>query len=154
MGNYHTASGRLVNRTRYRPPDTIVGMGAKLKQKPLKQILWESVLALMIQEFGQENLTRLVGKTKIGPGTATRIKNRDTSIGLDVLEKVAAGFGVQPWELLFPADDQEKFLEICRAWEQATPMQREMFAITARAIRQAHESDTDRARGAVPPRSG
>jgi transcriptional regulator with XRE-family HTH domain len=153
MGNYHTASGRLVNRTRYKPVYTMGSMGARPKHKPPKQILWESVLSLMRQEFGRENLTKLVGKAKIGPGTASRIKNRDTSVGLDVLEKVASAFGVQPWQLLFPAEDQQKFLEICRAWEQATESQREMFAITAKALLQ-HATDADRPRGAVPSRSG
>jgi hypothetical protein len=68
----------------------------------VKEVLWANVRALMVHKYGDENLTRLAHDAKIGPGTATRIKKADTSVGLDVLEKVAKSFGVEPWHLLVP----------------------------------------------------
>jgi hypothetical protein len=56
----------------------------------------------MRHHWGEENLTRLSREAKIGPGTCTRIKEQETSVGLDVLEKVAAAFDLQAWHLLTP----------------------------------------------------
>lgn len=68
-----------------------------------KSVLWANVKARMQALYGKENLTRLVAESGIGPGTATRIKEQRTSVGLDVLEKIAKPLKVQPWELLNPA---------------------------------------------------
>ncbi len=65
-------------------------------------VLWANVRALMVNRWGKENLTQLALAAKIGPGSATRIKEQKTSVGLDVLEKVAKAFGLQPWQLLVP----------------------------------------------------
>jgi transcriptional regulator with XRE-family HTH domain len=59
----------------------------------------------MDHRWGGENLTRLAREAKIGPGTSTRLKNQDTSVGLNVLEKLATAFRVKPWQLLVPAFD-------------------------------------------------
>ena len=67
-----------------------------------KNILWTNVLALMEHHYERENLTRLARETKIGPGTTTRIKVQNTSVGIEVLELIADRFGVQPWQLLAP----------------------------------------------------
>lgn len=56
----------------------------------------------MTYHYGRENLNRLAKGAKIGPGSATRIKEAKTSVGLDVLEKVAKHFKVAAWELLHP----------------------------------------------------
>ena len=70
-----------------------------------KQVLWENVSALMKRDFGKENLTAFAKKAGIGPGTATRIKEQTTSVGLDVLDVVAKSFRVKPWHLLLPRLD-------------------------------------------------
>lgn len=72
---------------------------------PAKAVLWANVQALMDARYGKENLTRLAADAKIGPGTATRIKEQRTSIGLDVLEQIAQAFGIEPWQLLVPGMD-------------------------------------------------
>ena len=72
-----------------------------------KTVLWKNVLALMIYHWGGENLPRLSREAKIGPGTASRIKASETSVGLDVLQKVADAFHVQPWQLLVPEMDPQ-----------------------------------------------
>ena len=72
-----------------------------------KTVLWRNVLALMVKKYGKENLTRFANEAHIGPGTATRMKDQATSVGVDVLEKAAEVFGVEPWQLLLP-DGQPK----------------------------------------------
>lgn len=52
--------------------------------------------------YGKENLTQLIEDSRVGPGTVTRIKGQETSVGIDVLEKIAAALGVEPWHLLHP----------------------------------------------------
>ncbi len=88
------------NRIRYAERPTISGMAGGAKS--LKEVLRDNVVALMEHRYGKTNLNRLGREAKIGPGSATRIKEAKTSIGLDVLEKVAEHFKVQPWELLLP----------------------------------------------------
>lgn len=73
----------------------------------VKRVLWENVSALMDKHYGGENLTRLARETKCGPGTATRIKERKTSVGIDVLTKIASAFQLQPWQLLVPGFDPD-----------------------------------------------
>ena len=67
-----------------------------------KQILWENVSTLMVHHWGKENLSELSRKAKVGLATCDRIKKRETSVGTDVLEKVADVFGLQAWHLLTP----------------------------------------------------
>lgn len=67
-----------------------------------KATLWQNVSALMRHHWHGENLTRLARESGIGPGTATRMKEQRTSVGIDVLEKVARVFDLQAWHLLTP----------------------------------------------------
>ena len=73
-----------------------------MPKSPLKSVLWANVSTLMRHKYGRENLTRLAADCGLGPGTATRIKEQRTSIGLDVMERIAAKFGIDPWQLLVP----------------------------------------------------
>lgn len=70
-----------------------------------KRLLWNAVLALMQKHYGGENLSRLARDCKIGPGTATRLKQGETSVGLEIIDKIAKHFHVQSWELLVPDFD-------------------------------------------------
>lgn len=72
----------------------------RMGKSTTKTVLWENVLTLMERAYGSENLTRLARDTHIGPGSASRIKAQETSVGVDVLEKIAEKFEVQPWQLL------------------------------------------------------
>jgi transcriptional regulator with XRE-family HTH domain len=70
-----------------------------------KKLLWKSVEALMLKHYGEENLSRLSRDCKIGPGTATRLKQAETSVGLEIIDKIAKHFQVSSWELLVPNFD-------------------------------------------------
>lgn len=68
----------------------------------MKRVIWENLTALMESHWGAVNLNQLAREAGIGPASVTRIKNQETSIGIDVLEKLASIFDLQPWQLLVP----------------------------------------------------
>lgn len=70
-----------------------------------RRVIWASVAALMAHHWGGENLQRLAREAGIGPASCSRLKAQQTSVGVELLEKVAAIFGVQAWQLLVPGFD-------------------------------------------------
>ena len=70
-----------------------------------RRVLWANVLALMEHHWAGENLTRLAREAKVGPGTCTRIKEQQTSVGVEIVDKIAALFGLDSWQLLVPGLD-------------------------------------------------
>ena len=67
-----------------------------------RRVLWTNLTALMDHHWEGENLTRLAREAKIGPGSATRMKQQTTSVGIELLDKVGRVFGVEAWQLLVP----------------------------------------------------
>ncbi len=59
----------------------------------------------MVKHWGGENLSRLAREAKIGPGSTTRLKNRQEGTGIDLVAKVAGVFGLQAWQILMPGLD-------------------------------------------------
>ena len=68
----------------------------------MAQVLWDNVSALMVHHWQEENLNKLARKAKIGPATAQRIKDRQTAVRIDTVERVAMAFDLKPWQLLMP----------------------------------------------------
>jgi hypothetical protein len=73
-----------------------------VKRPDPRLALRDNVLALQQHHYGRENLSRLARDAGIGPGSATRIKVAETSVGLEVIDKIAAAFNLDPWQLLVP----------------------------------------------------
>ena len=67
--------------------------------------LWASVRALMIFDFGEENQLKFSERTKIGLGTVGRIKQQTTSVGLEIVDRIAATYNLSGWQLLVPGFD-------------------------------------------------
>ncbi|MBD9407155.1 helix-turn-helix domain-containing protein [Acidovorax sp. ACV02] len=97
MSSESTAFGRSFQPN----SDSILSYRIRM-DRDSKHILWQNVSALMQRDYGKENLTALSKNAHIGPGTVTRIKEQETSVGLDVLDKVARAFKIEPWQLLQP----------------------------------------------------
>jgi hypothetical protein len=76
-----------------------------MKRPDPRHVLRDNVLALMHARFGQENLSRLAREAKIGPGSCTRIKEAATSVGLEVIDKIASRYDYDAWQLLVPGFD-------------------------------------------------
>ena len=72
-----------------------------------RPVLWRNVSALMRKKYGKENLNQLAREAKFGPATSTRIKEQSTSVGIDVLDKIATVFGIEPRQLLDERFDVE-----------------------------------------------
>jgi len=68
----------------------------------IKNVLWDNVSALMDSRYKKENLTQMAKDSGVGNGTMTRIKNQETSVGIDTLEKLAVIAKVKPWQLIQP----------------------------------------------------
>jgi len=54
--------------------------------------------------YGDENLRKLVNASGIGLGTLHRIKSNKTSVGLDMIARIAEALSVDPWQLLCPPE--------------------------------------------------
>lgn len=70
-----------------------------------KLVLWANVRALMLHRWDEENVNRLARVASVGPATVDRIKKAQTSVGLEVIDKVAQALDVETWQLLVPGMD-------------------------------------------------
>lgn len=66
-----------------------------------KAVLRDNVRRLIGLQAGESGVQRLIDKG-FANGTAQRVLGGQTSVGLDVVEKLAAAFDVAPWKLLAP----------------------------------------------------
>lgn len=98
MGAESTAFGM------FNQPHSEGSSGYRIRMTKLdsKAVLWHNVSTLMRTRYGKENLTKMASEASIGPATASRIKEQRTSVGVDVLDALAALFKVEPWQLLLP----------------------------------------------------
>ena len=76
-----------------------------MTQDTLRQVLRLNVLKFLVEDrplkTNESGVQRLVN-LGIPNGTVQRLLGAETSIGLDVIEQVAAVLGVAPWRLLRP----------------------------------------------------
>ena len=72
-----------------------------------RPVLWKNLSALMIQKYGKENLNQLARDAKLGPATVSRIKAQETSVGLEVIDRVASVLGAHPWQLVHEGFDPD-----------------------------------------------
>lgn len=70
-----------------------------------RRVLWASVSALMRHHWEAESLNRLSREAGIGLASCARLKAQETSIGLELVDKIAAVFGVETWQLFVPGFD-------------------------------------------------
>lgn len=70
-----------------------------------RRVLWASVSALMQHHWHGENLNRLAREAKVGAATCVRLKGQQTSVGLEVVDRIAVAFGVETWQLFVPGFD-------------------------------------------------
>lgn len=124
-------------RTRETRALTIFGMG----NPDTKAALWAAVQEIMKSRYGGENLNRLAKDSKIGLGSASRIKDMDTSVGLEILDKLAKAYGLEPWQLLLNSEDRAQFMTVLKAW--AYPEGRDMLILASRTVLQRYVRDEE-----------
>ena len=93
-------------------------------------IVWRSVSALMQKHYGKENLTRLAREAKIGPGSATRLKECETSLGVELVDKLAAAFGVESWQLMVPGFDPDNLPTLIPVTEGERALYERLLTLT------------------------
>lgn len=139
---YPATSGRKVNRLRRAKADSLPDMGTKEKEASLGETVWLRVSDLMKADHRydhEENITRLGELAKIG-GTASRIKAKKTSFGLDVLIKVATHFHIQPYELIISDRD---LLRLVRVYHETTKEGRVVLMTAASIAEQTKQKAED-----------
>lgn len=105
----------------------------------LRDVLWANVRALMVQRYGEENITRLARDAKIGPATVQGIKDGERSVRMVTLEKIAKVFNVEPWQLIAPGLSDEKFLDILRVWQETDGRGRRMLLTAAEGAKATYD---------------
>jgi hypothetical protein len=75
---------------------------SRMSDQDSRRELWASVSALMQARWGRENLTRLGREVVKSPANAKRLKDQKTSVGVEMLDRVANWAGLQAWQLLVP----------------------------------------------------
>ena len=76
-----------------------------MENRTSKEVLWDNLVRLMESRYGKVNLTTLAKEAGIGAATMTRLRKQETSAGVDVVDKLAAAFKLQAWQLLVPGLD-------------------------------------------------
>lgn len=77
---------------------------------PVRETIAANVRALLERDGGplagreRSGISRLMARG-YSNGTAQRILSGETSLGIDLIEQLAATFGVQPWQLLIEGLD-------------------------------------------------
>jgi hypothetical protein len=79
---------------------------ANMEPRDPKTYLWANICALMKEPA--PSIDRAAKVLKIGRGTVQRIKEAQTSVGLDVLRDVAAALKTEVWTLLTPPQAASK----------------------------------------------
>lgn len=111
----------------------------------VKKTLWENVKALMILKYGEENLNQLARDAGIGPGSASRIKEAKTSVGIDIVERIAKVFKVPTYLLLCPLGDKKQLLTILKAYSETDERGREFLSGASESLlrkRDEHKTGT------------
>lgn len=73
----------------------------------IKKVILESALSLMRQHYGddEKSMTRLMVECGYGAATGTRLRQAETNVGVELIDKMAAKFKLQAWQLLVPGFD-------------------------------------------------
>lgn len=72
-----------------------------------RKVSWENVSILMRMRYGKENMSKLAHASGVGQATMTRVKEQETSIGMEKLDMIARALEVPTWQLIYPNYDFE-----------------------------------------------
>ena len=81
-------------------------MGKRL-EPTLRETLADNLNRLISQSTDLTTTKKVAKKSGLGNGTIGRLRNAQTGLTLDKLEKLARAFEVEPWQLLAPGFEPE-----------------------------------------------
>lgn len=68
----------------------------------VKTVLKENVERVAKKRYGRVNVSKLAADTGIAIGGAQRVLSGEVSVGVELIQQIAAKCGLQPWQLLVP----------------------------------------------------
>lgn len=92
-------------------PDVVHIFRYRAAMEPIdpKSYLWGNICALI---GGPEpTIDAAMKRLKVGRGTVQRIRDAQTSVGLDVLRTISGEFGIEVWQLLQPPHAKDRPLD-------------------------------------------
>jgi hypothetical protein len=125
-----------------RSEDYLAEMGENVKK-----VLWDNVRALMIEKYGVENLNQLSRDANIAPASVMRIKDARTSVGIDIIDRVAKVFRLPAYALLVPQLQQKEFVTLCQAYSFADDIGRAYLSGAAETVRKLRTRISDTGAG-------
>jgi len=96
----------------------------------------------MHQHYGKENLTQCAEDSGVGPGTMSRIKAQETSVGIDTIEKLATLFKVQTYELMIPNLNNQEVV-VVKSMRRMKPGQRSDLVKISTTLAEPDRGDGD-----------
>lgn len=75
---------------------------AAMSDNPAKLIVSENVAALVTKKYGRINTSAFAREAGIGIGGVQRLLDKETSVGVELIARVAAFFNIDTWQLLAP----------------------------------------------------
>lgn len=101
-----------------------------------KAILWNNIVALMRHSYGKENINQLHKDSGVSLATITRIKQQETSVGVEIVGKVADAFGLEAWQLMVPnlQPDHAPVLEgSTEVWPFEAPLHKRFMSLSVKS---------------------
>lgn len=111
-----------------------------------KIVLRDNVRRLLNLQPGESGVQKLIGKG-FANGTAQRVLGGETSVGLDVIDKLGAAFGVAPWRLVAPDMGGAAPAGV----DQLTPHESMLVGILRQRGKDAARQELVRLQGEKPP---
>jgi hypothetical protein len=71
-----------------------------------RQILAANLRALMAKHPDLDTLPKITARSGVSNGTLDRIRRAVVATRVDELQPLARAFGLEPWQLLVPADEK------------------------------------------------
>jgi transcriptional regulator with XRE-family HTH domain len=105
------------------------GMG----KKQALTVLAQNLRALMTGDSTLSSSPKLAAKSGVGQHTVNNLEKARHDPKLSTIEAIAHAFGLEVYQMLVPSDDRE-LLQVIRAWQQATPADRELVLAAAETI--------------------
>lgn len=105
-----------------------------------RMILWRNISLLMEKKYGCVHISQLSKEAKVGLATIGRIKAQETSIGSDVIDRIASALGAEPWQLLYPDFETQTLESFVSNSPLAVSLARQLESLeTIEAQQQAHD---------------
>jgi transcriptional regulator with XRE-family HTH domain len=110
-------------------------------KKVALSLLATNLRALMKADADLSSSPKLAARSGVGQHTVNNLEKARHDPKLSTIEAIARAFGLEVYQLLVPSDDTA-FLQVIRAWQQASPEDRELVLAAAETVARRAASRT------------